>query len=66
MIVLKCDKCKKEIEMVFEILLNQKPYTVADMFKKEPLTPITTKRRYFCDKCYEEVISFIYPQGVEE
>ena len=66
MIVLKCDNCKKETEMVFEILLNQRPYTLADMFKKEPYTPINTKRRYLCDKCYEQVMSFIYPQGIEE
>lgn len=66
MIVLKCDNCKKETEMVFEILLNQKPYTVADIFKKAQFMPQTTKRRYFCDKCYEKVMSLIYSQGIEE
>lgn len=66
MIVLKCDTCKKEIEMAFEISINQRPYTVADIGKKEQLKPITTKDKYLCDKCYEEVMSIIYPQEVEE
>lgn len=66
MIVLKCDNCKKEIEMAFEISINERPYTVADITKKEQLKPITTKSRYLCDKCYEEVMSLIYPQEVEE
>ena len=66
MIVLKCDNCKKEMEMAFEISINQRPYTVADMLKKEQFKPITTKNRYLCDNCYKEVMSIIYPQGDEE
>lgn len=66
MIVLKCDNCKKEIERAFEISIIHKPYTVADMFKREQLMPTTTQSRYLCDKCYEEVMSIIYPQEVEE
>lgn len=41
MIVLKCDNCKKETEMAFEISINQRPYTVTDMFKKR-----TTQAHY--------------------
>ena len=66
MIVLKCDTCEKEIEMAFEISINQRPYTVSDMFKREQLKPITTKSRCLCDECYEEVMRLIYPQGDEE
>lgn len=66
MIVLKCDNCKKEIERAFEISINQRPYTVSDMFKREQLMPITTKSKCLCDKCYEEVMSLIYPQEDKE
>lgn len=66
MIVLKCDTCKKEIETAFEISINKRPYTVSDMFKREQLKPIPTKSKCLCDKCYEEVMSIIYPQGDEE
>jgi predicted RNA-binding Zn-ribbon protein involved in translation (DUF1610 family) len=61
MIVLKCDTCKKEIEMVFEISINQSPYTVEEMITKAQLTPTKIMKRYLCDKCYEEVMSIIYP-----
>lgn len=66
MIILKCDTCKKEIETAFEISINQSPYTVEELITKAHLTPTKIKKRYLCDKCYEKIISIIYPQGVEE
>ena len=61
MIVLKCDVCKKEIEMAFEISINQSPYTVEEMITKVQLRPVKIMKSYLCDKCYEKVMSIIYP-----
>lgn len=66
MIILKCDTCKKEIETAFEISINRSPYTVANILKREQLVFTTTKSKSLCVKCYEEVMSIIYPQGEEK
>jgi hypothetical protein len=52
MLILKCDKCKKEVNRVIRFSIESVPYSIGDEKRKAQLKPEITKPFEFCDECF--------------